>query len=196
MTRNREAIIRLFKVSHNRAAAFDPSPAIFPGHNAPIVRRAADGERKLVLLSWGLVLVQPGRAPRRVTNVRDDKIRTSTFWRGSFKTAGMIVAPCSVNTVSALVAGIAGNLLVRAADVHLKERRRLVLVVRESPPDLGHLRAMVSVTECGAIVAPAVPAFYLKPATVTEIADHIARRAIDLLSLDTAALAETWNGLS
>ena len=85
LTRNREAIIRLFKVSHNRAAAFDPSPAIFPGRSAPIVRQAPDGERELVLLSWGFVLVQSGRAPRRVTNVRDDKIRTSTFWRPSFE---------------------------------------------------------------------------------------------------------------
>jgi putative SOS response-associated peptidase YedK len=84
LTRNREAILRLFRVSHNRATAFEPLPAIFPGHQAPVVRRAEDGERELVLLSWGFVLLQDGRAPRRVTNVRDDKVRTSAFWRSSF----------------------------------------------------------------------------------------------------------------
>jgi putative SOS response-associated peptidase YedK len=72
LTRNREAILRLFRVSHNRATAFEPLPAIFPGHEVPVVRSAEDGERELVVLSWGFVLLQDGRAPRRVTNVRDD----------------------------------------------------------------------------------------------------------------------------
>ncbi len=114
---------------------------------------------------------------------------------GSFRTEGMIVAPCSMRTTSAIASGIADNLLVRAADVHLKERRRLVLVVRESPLHLGHLRAMVSVTEYGAIVAPAVPAFYLAPETAADIIDQIARRTIDLLALDTPALSTAWRGL-
>jgi 4-hydroxy-3-polyprenylbenzoate decarboxylase len=114
---------------------------------------------------------------------------------GSFRTAGMIVAPCSMRTTAAIAAGISDNLLTRAADVHLKERRRLVLVVRESPLHLGHLRAMVSVTEYGAIVAPAVPAFYLAPTTAADIIDQIARRAIDLLALDGSALSEAWEGL-
>jgi 4-hydroxy-3-polyprenylbenzoate decarboxylase len=114
---------------------------------------------------------------------------------GSFRTEGMIVAPCSMRTTSAIASGIADNLLVRTADVHLKERRRLVLVVRESPLHLGHLRAMVSVTEYGAIVAPAVPAFYLAPETAADIVDQIARRAIDLLSLDMPALSSAWRGL-
>lgn len=113
---------------------------------------------------------------------------------GSFATAGMIIAPCSMRTTSAIAAGLADNLLVRAADVHLKERRRLVLVVRESPLHLGHLRAMATVTEYGAIVAPAVPAFYLRPASVADAIDQIARRAIDLLSLETPQLAEAWDG--
>jgi 4-hydroxy-3-polyprenylbenzoate decarboxylase len=114
---------------------------------------------------------------------------------GSFKTAGMIIAPCSMRTTSAIAAGLADNLLTRAADVHLKERRRLVLIVRESPLHLGHLRAMVSVTEYGAIVAPPVPAFYLRPESVADVIDQIARRAIDLLSLDAPALAMPWCGL-
>lgn len=113
---------------------------------------------------------------------------------GSFPTAGMIVAPCSMRTTAAIAAGLADNLLARAADVHLKERRRLVLVVRESPLHLGHLRAMAAVTEYGAIVAPAVPAFYLGPASVDAIVDQIARRTIDLLALDAAALSAPWQG--
>lgn len=85
MTRNREAMLRLFRVAHNRAAAVDPLPAIFPGHAAPVVRHAEDGERELVPMSWGFVLPQPGKAPRRVTNVRDDKVLISRFWCGSFE---------------------------------------------------------------------------------------------------------------
>jgi 4-hydroxy-3-polyprenylbenzoate decarboxylase len=114
---------------------------------------------------------------------------------GSFRTGGMIIAPCSMRTTGAIAAGISDNLLTRAADVHLKERRRLVLVVRESPLHLGHLRAMTAVTEYGAIVAPAVPAFYLAPATTADIVEQIARRAIDLLSLDRPVLSAAWEGL-
>lgn len=84
MTSAREAVLRLFRVGHNRAAAFESVPAIFPGHTAPVVRRANDGERELVPMSWGFVLPQQGKAPRRVTNVRDDRVRTSRFWRDSF----------------------------------------------------------------------------------------------------------------
>lgn len=84
MTRTPEAVRRLFRVPHNRCAAFDPRAAVFPGHDAPVVRRAADGEREVALLSWGFVLPQPNRAAKRVTNVRDDKVLTSPFWRDSF----------------------------------------------------------------------------------------------------------------
>jgi putative SOS response-associated peptidase YedK len=95
LTRNRDTIVRLFRVPHNRAAAFAPLPAIFPGHQAPVLRLAEDGERELVLLSWGLVLLQHGRAPRRVTNVRDDKVRTSAFWRPSFEQRRCLVPASS-----------------------------------------------------------------------------------------------------
>ena len=84
MTRNREAILRLFRVSQNRATSIEPRDAIFPGHSAPVVRQADDGERELVNLSWGFVLPQKDRSPRRVTNTRDDTARTSSFWRESF----------------------------------------------------------------------------------------------------------------
>ena len=85
MTTAREAVLRLFRVTDNRAAAIAPQQAIFPGWEAPVVRRAADGERELVNLSWGFVLLMDGKAPRRVTNFRDDKARTSGFWRQSFE---------------------------------------------------------------------------------------------------------------
>ena len=84
MTRNREAILRLFKVSDNRAAALEPQSSIFTGYEAPVVRKAADGERELVVLNRGFVLLQKERAPKRVTNVRDDKVLESKFWRPSF----------------------------------------------------------------------------------------------------------------
>jgi putative SOS response-associated peptidase YedK len=95
MTRAPEAVRRLFRVAHNRAAAFEPAPAIFPGYQAPIVRNAADGERELAVLNWGLILLQKGRAPRRVTNVRDDKILTSPFWRKSFEERRCLVPASS-----------------------------------------------------------------------------------------------------
>ncbi|WP_296713280.1 UbiX family flavin prenyltransferase [Rhodoblastus sp.] len=112
---------------------------------------------------------------------------------GSFPTRGMIVAPCSMRTLAAIAHCQADNLLVRAADVHLKERRPLVLVARETPLHLGHLRAMAATTEAGAIVMPPAPAFYLKPASVAEIVDQIARRAIDLLRL-FEPVASQWRG--
>ena len=113
---------------------------------------------------------------------------------GSFRTDGMIVAPCSMRVVGAIASIAAADLLIRAADVTLKERRRLVLVARESPLHLGHLRAMAAVTEAGAIVAPPVPAFYLKPTSVAGIVDHIAHRAVDLLDLAGLPRAAEWTG--
>jgi 4-hydroxy-3-polyprenylbenzoate decarboxylase len=113
---------------------------------------------------------------------------------GSFRTAGMIVAPCSMRTLSAIAASAADNLLVRAADVHLKERRRLVLLVRESPLHLGHLRAMAAVAEIGGIIAPPVPAFYARPRSLDEVVDHIARRAINLLDIDLDVSVNEWKG--
>ena len=103
---------------------------------------------------------------------------------GSFPTLGMIVAPCSIKTLSAIACGITDNLLTRAADVTLKERRRLVLMVRESPLHLGHLRSMAAVTEMGAIVAPPMPAFYDRPQSVAAIVEHSVGRVLDLFGLD------------
>lgn len=111
---------------------------------------------------------------------------------GSFRTSAMIVAPCSIRTLSSIATGATGNLLVRAADVHLKERRRLVLLVRESPLHLGHLRSMAAVTEYGAIVAPPVPAFYLRPQTLDEAITQVAQRALALAGIESNGVE--WSG--
>jgi 4-hydroxy-3-polyprenylbenzoate decarboxylase len=101
---------------------------------------------------------------------------------------GMLVAPCSIRSLSEIAYGTTSNLLTRAADVALKERRRLVLMVRETPLHLGHLRAMVQATEAGAIVMPPVPALYAKPASVDEMVEHSVGRALDLFGLDSGTV--------
>lgn len=112
---------------------------------------------------------------------------------GSFPTDGMVIAPCSIHTMSAIAAGISNNLMVRAADVTLKERRRLILMVRESPLHLGHLRSMTALAEMGAILAPPVPAFYHQPQTIMDIVDHSVDRVLDLLGVPPAD-AKRWDG--
>lgn len=103
---------------------------------------------------------------------------------GSFRTLGMIVAPCSIRTMSEIATGVTSSLLTRAADVVLKERRRLVLMVRETPLHTGHLRTMTQLSEMGAIIAPPVPGLYAKPATIDELVTQTAARALDLFDLD------------
>jgi 4-hydroxy-3-polyprenylbenzoate decarboxylase len=112
---------------------------------------------------------------------------------GSFRTDGMVIAPCSIHTMSAIATGISSNLLIRAADVTLKERRPLILVVRESPLHLGHLRTMVALAEMGAVIAPPVPAFYHNPSTIEEVVDHSVDRVLDLLGLPSQT-ARRWDG--
>ncbi|KQY74017.1 3-octaprenyl-4-hydroxybenzoate carboxy-lyase [Brevundimonas sp. Root1423] len=113
---------------------------------------------------------------------------------GSFRTMGMIVAPCSVRTMSEIATGVTSTLLTRAADVVLKERRPLVLMVRETPLHLGHLRTMTALSEMGAIIAPPLPAFYAKPASIGEMVDQSVGRALDLFGLDWSAVRR-WDGL-
>jgi len=114
---------------------------------------------------------------------------------GSFPTDSMVIAPCSIHTMSAIAAGITDNLITRAADVSLKEHRRLVLMVRESPLHLGHLRSMTALAEMGAILAPPVPAFYHRPQTVDEIVEHSVDRVLDLIGLPSPE-ARRWEGVS
>jgi len=112
---------------------------------------------------------------------------------GSFKTLGMIVAPCSVKTMSEIATGNTANLMSRAADVALKERRRVVLLLRETPLHIGHIRTMAAVTEAGAIVYPPVPAFYAMPKSLSEMVDHTLGRALDLFDID-AGTVQRWTG--
>ena len=112
---------------------------------------------------------------------------------GSFRTIGMVVAPCSMRTVGEISSCATSNLLTRAADVCLKERRRLVLMVRETPLHAGHLKAMLSVTEAGAVIFPPVPAFYARPRTLSDMVDHTVGRVLDLFDLE-AGLVERWSG--
>ncbi|MSP88720.1 MAG: UbiX family flavin prenyltransferase [Alphaproteobacteria bacterium] len=112
---------------------------------------------------------------------------------GSFRTLGMVVAPCSMRTLAEIATGVTTTLLTRAADVTLKERRRLVLMVRETPLHQVHLRNMLTVTEMGAIVAPPVPAFYAKPKTLEAMIDHSLGRVLDLFDLDSGTVRR-WKG--
>lgn len=114
---------------------------------------------------------------------------------GSFPTLGMIVLPCSVKSMAEIANGITSNLLTRAADVILKERKKLVLCVRESPLHLGHLRNMAALTEMGAIIAPPMPAFYPQPITLEDMIEHTIGRILDLFSIENT-LAHRWQGLS
>lgn len=110
---------------------------------------------------------------------------------GSFRTLGMVVAPCSIRTMSEIATGVTSTLLTRAADVVLKERRRLVLMVRETPLHLGHLRTMTALAEMGAIIAPPVPALYARPESVDALVDHTVGRVLDMFDLD-AGLVRRW----
>ena len=107
---------------------------------------------------------------------------------GSFQTMGMLVAPCSIRTLSEIASGVTSSLLTRAADVVLKERRRLVLMVRETPLHLGHLRSLVQLSEMGAIILPPVPAFYAEPRTLTDLVDQMVGKTLDLLGYQWPAM--------
>jgi 4-hydroxy-3-polyprenylbenzoate decarboxylase len=114
---------------------------------------------------------------------------------GSFRHKGMIIAPCSVRTMSEIATGVTSSLLTRAADVTLKERRRLVLMVRETPLHLGHLRTMTALAEMGAIIAPPLPALYARPTSIEAMIDQSVGRALDLLDLDWGRVRR-WTGMS
>jgi len=118
----------------------------------------------------------------------------SAIASGSFQCYGMVIAPCSMRTLAAVALALSDNLITRAADVLLKERRRLILMVRETPLNLAHLRHMTSVTEMGGIIFPPVPAFYQRPQTVADLVDHSVSRVIDLLGLPQPD-AQRWTGL-
>ena len=127
-----------------------------------------------------------------VHNVKDIG---ATIASGSFTCTGMVIAPCSMKTLAGIAHGFADNLVSRAADVILKERRKLVLLARETPLNLAHLRNMTAVTEMGAIVFPPVPAFYTQPQTLDDIVNHTVGRVLDLFLIPHASLVKRWEGI-
>lgn len=161
---------------------------------------------RLLDVETHLVMTKPGE--RTLAYETDLKIRVvrdmADFWyadadigaaiaSGSFRTMGMVVAPCSARSLSAIATGNTDGLLTRAADVCLKERRRVVLMFREAPLHAGHIRSMAQATENGAIVFPPVPAFYDRPASLDDMVDHTVGRVLDLFDLD-AGLVRRWSG--
>jgi len=128
-----------------------------------------------------------------VHNVKDVG---ATIASGSFRSEGMVIAPCSMKTLASIAHGFADNLVSRAADVILKERRKLVLLARETPLNLAHLRNMTAVTEMGGIVFPPVPAFYTQPTSLDDIVNHTVGRVLDLFSIPHTSLVKRWEGIS
>jgi 2,5-furandicarboxylate decarboxylase 2 len=128
-----------------------------------------------------------------VHNVRDVGASIAS---GSFVTSGMVIAPCSMKTLAAVANGFSDNLLTRAADVMLKERRQLVLVARETPLNLAHLRNMTLASEMGAIVMPPVPAFYAHPKTIEDVVSHTVGRILDLFGVEHREIENRWSGLA
>jgi len=132
---------------------------------------------------------------RRIASVcHDPTDLAAAVSSGSFRTLGMVVAPCSIRSMSEIACGVTSSLLTRAADVTLKERRRLVLMVRETPLHLGHLRTMTALAEMGAVIAPPVPALYSRPRSIDEMVDHTVGRVLDLFGLDTGRVRRWGEG--
>ena len=177
------------------------SGAIYGVRLLQALRATKACESHLVMSSSGVMTAQQELDLRRsdiealadvVHNVRDIG---ATIASGSFRCAGMVVAPCSMKTLAGIAHGLADNLVTRAADVMLKERRRLVLVARETPLNLAHLRNMTAVTEMGGIIFPPVPAFYTRPGSLDELVDHTVGRLLDLFDLSHTGLVRRWEGM-
>ncbi|OZI43326.1 UbiX family flavin prenyltransferase [Bordetella genomosp. 4] len=165
------------------------------------LRRHPEWESHLVMSSSGALTAAQELSMKRseiesladvVHSVKDIGASISS---GSFATDGMVIAPCSMKTLASVALGMADNLVSRAADVALKERRRVVLLARETPLNLAHLRNMTSVTEMGAIVCPPVPAFYNQPKSLDDVVNHTVGRVLDLFGIKHTHLLERWDGL-
>lgn len=177
------------------------SGAVYGVRLLEVMRQAPDWETHLVISPSGwLTLSQELDASRSDIESLADVVHSvkdvgASISSGSFRSEGMVIAPCSMRTLASIATGTADNLIGRAADVTLKERRLLVLLVRETPLHLVHLRNMVTVTEMGAIVCPPVPAFYLRPQSVEDIVNASVARVLDLLDVPHT-LSERWAGLA
>ena len=175
------------------------SGAIYGVRLLEALRATPKVEVHLVMSKTGRVTValETGRKVRDIEklahHVHRDEDLAASISSGSFRTAGMIVAPCSMKTLSGIVHSYADNLVVRAADVVLKERRRLVLMPRETPLHVGHCRLLLQAAEMGAIIAPPMPAFYNAPRTLDDAIDHSVGRVLDLFDIDSA-LVRRWKG--
>lgn len=158
-------------------------------------------ETHLVLSSAGALTAstETGYSKETIQDLADvnyhPKDIGATIASGSFITEGMVIAPCSMKTLGSIAHGIADNLVARSADVILKERRRLILMVRETPFNLAHLRNMTAVTEMGGIIAPPLPAFYTQPKTLDELVQQSVGRTLELLGIDTGDLVHRWQGV-
>ena len=176
------------------------SGAIYGIRLLEVLQKREDVEIHLILSHAGAATIsaETSYTPRDVEVLADMVHKPSSIGAsiasGSFRTAGMIIAPCSIKTLSGIAMSYAGELVVRAADVTLKEGRPLILMVRESPLHLGHIRLMEAAAQAGAIIAPPMPAFYHNPATLDDIVMHSVTRVIDRLGLPQSGSAE-WQGL-
>lgn len=166
-----------------------------------VLRQVPDVETHLVMSSAGgtTLRLETEYTVEQVNALADVTYRfkdiAATISSGSFKTDGMVVIPCSMKTLAGIANSFSDNLLLRAADVVLKDRRRLVLVPRETPLHLGHLRLLTAVTEIGAIVAPPMPAFYHRPQTIDDIINQTVNRVLDLLDIELPEdLFTRWQG--
>jgi len=167
-----------------------------------ILQTIDDIESHLILSSAGALTAQhelgidKAAIHKLADVVHNPKDIGASLSSGSFLTHGMVIAPCSMKTLGSIANGIADNLVSRAADVVLKERRKLILMVRETPFNLIHLRNMTTLTEMGAIIAPPVPAFYTKPTTIDDIVNHTVGRILDSLNIPASDYVTRWSGLN
>lgn len=172
--------------------------ALYAVRMLQVLRGVEDVETHLVVSASGVLNIQHelGMGRHEVQALADHShgVRDvgATLASGAFATAGMVIVPCSMRTLAAVAHGLSDNLITRAADVTLKERRRLVMMVRETPFNLAHLRNMTAVTEMGGIIFPPLPAFYHRPASIEEMVDHTVARVLDLF--DIPVPGPSWGG--
>lgn len=176
------------------------SGAVYGARLVEVLKEQPDIETHLVITKGARATLsyettyEPEEVAGMADVVYDDNEMGAAIASGTFLTEGMVVAPCSIKTLSSIANSFDANLITRAADVCLKERRKLVLVVRETPLHAGHLRLMSEATTAGAVIMPPVPGFYTKPETVADIVDHTITKILDQFGIE-AGLIERWSGL-